>query len=376
MKSLIGRSAALLDRLFTLTHPAKVAAFGYLLYIVAGWLLLSLPFAQRGGTATALDHLFIATSAVSTTGLATISVADSYTWFGQLVILLLIQLGGIGYMTFGSFVALSIRPQLSDSREKIGRTVFALPASFRMDKFIRSVVGFTVVIEVVGAAVLYPALVNAGAADPLWSAIFHSVSAFCTAGFSLYNDSFMSMAGNFWINAILGALAYLGGIGFIVCIDFWRMLRGKSDRITLTSKIILLTSFWIMVAGTLFLFLGEGTLATLPPERRWLAALFQTMTAMTTVGFNTVDIGQFSNASLLLVVILMVIGASPSGTGGGVKSTTLSALYGVMRSSLRGERVVRFWGNPIPDERVWSAMAAFSFYMATLVAGTWLLELT
>ncbi|MBN2023314.1 MAG: hypothetical protein JW809_11045 [Pirellulales bacterium] len=357
-------------------HPAKLALLGYLSYIMMGWLLLCLPFSQRGEGAPCLDHLFTATSAVSTTGLGTVSTSDCYSATGQVIILALIQLGGIGYMTFGSFVVLSRKSPLSETRREVSQTVFSLPKSFRIDKFIRSVVVFTLIIEAAGVAALYAVFQRAGVSAPLWSAIFHSVSSFCTAGFSLYNTSFEGFQGDFWLNVIVSVLSYLGAIGFIVCVDCWRMFTGKIERITLTSKIILWSTVWMTALGTLLLFVGEPSIQSKPADERLLAAFFQTMTSMTTVGFNTVSISQLSKASILVLVILMVIGASPSGTGGGLKSTTFSAILGVMRSAIRGENEVRFWGQTVPLERVWTAVAGLGFYLVMLMIGTYLLELT
>jgi trk system potassium uptake protein TrkH len=357
-------------------RPAKLALTGYAIYVGIGWILLSLPWCQRETGVSALDNLFIATSAVSTTGLVTVSVSDQYTRLGQGVVLLLIQLGGLGYMTLGSFLVLARSASLSATREQVGRTVFALPESFRIDKFIRSVILFTLVIEAAGAVALYFLFAQRGVADAGWSAVFHSVSAFCTAGFGLYNDSFESYRADFWINAVLAALSYLGAIGFIVCVDGWRMLRGKVDRMTLTSKIIISATIWLSVGGTLLIFLTEPSIRDLPVHERWLASSFQAMTAITTVGFNTIPIGGVSRATVLLIVVLMIIGASPSGTGGGVKSTTVSAMLGVMASALRGDREVRFRRRPIPIERLWTAAATLGFYVITLLTGAYLLQLT
>lgn len=362
-------------RTFRELHPSKLVFLGYLYYILVGWVLLCLPFAQKGQGTGALDNLFIATSAVSTTGLTTVSVSDCYSFFGQVVVLCLIQLGGIGYMTLGSFLALAGRQELSGVRTAIGQTVFSLPASFSLAKFIRSVIGFTVAIELVGVVALYPIFRQSGAPVPVWCAIFHSVSAFCTAGFGLYNDSFESFAGHFWVNAILAALSYMGAIGFIVCVDVWRMLTGKSRQTTLTTRIILWATAWMTVIGTLLLFVNEPTIQPMSPDKRLLAAFFQCMTAMTTVGFNTISIGALSKASLLLIVVLMVIGSSPSGTGGGVKVTTITAMLGVMRSAICGEKEVRLWGRTIPYERVTMAFASLGFYLTALVVGAYLLEL-
>ncbi len=376
MATNLGHLLTGIDRAFRRMHPAKVALIGYGCYMGLGWLLLCLPWARHASSGGALDQLFTATSAVSTTGLVTQSVSGDYTFFGQLVILLLIQLGGVGYMTVGSFVILSRKSELSDVRAEVGRLVFSLPASFRFKEFIGQVVLFTLVIEAVGAGALYAVFRQCGVADPAWNAVFHSVSAFCTAGFSLFDTSFEGFAGNFWLNAVIAVLSYLGAIGFIVFADFWRMITGKSDEMTLTSKVILAFTLYLSVGATLLLFVAEPTIRERPLDERLMCAVFQAMTAMTTVGFNTVPIGTFSKATLLLLTVLMVIGASPSGTGGGVKSTTVSAVLGVMRSAIRGEQEVSFWKRPVPLARVWTAVAGLGFYLTTLVVGTYLLELT
>lgn len=175
---------------------------------------------------------------------------------------------------------------------------------------------------------------------------------------------------------MLAAIAFLGAMGFIVCVDVWRMLSGRGRRVTLTTRIIVWTMLWMTSLGTLLFFLTEPSVQSLPAHDRLLASFFQCMTAMTTVGFNTIPLGSLSKASALLIVVLMIIGASPSGTGGGLKCTTLSAIFGVMRSALRGEKEVRFWGHVVPIERVWTACASAGFYLVGLVAGAYLLELT
>ncbi len=369
----------LLNRILFFTGraaPAHAVFFGYLSYVIVGWLLLSLPAARIVERIAPIDNLFIAASAMSTTGLATISVSDNYSLFGQLVILALIQLGGIGYMTFGSFIILSRRPDLPSARAEISRAVFSLPKSFDIFRFIRSVILFTAVIETVGMLLLWWAFSAAGTPNPLYNAFFHSISSFCTAGFSPFNDSFMSFSGNFWINGTIAFLSYLGAVGFIVFVDYWRRFRGKTTQVTLTSKIIVWMTLWTTLIGTALLFLDEPTIRGLAPDKRLLAAFFQCMTAMTTVGFNTIDIGALSKGSILVLTALMIIGASPSGTGGGVKSTSFSAILGVIRSALRGEQHASFWGRAIPLERVWMAIANTALYLMFLTVGVYLLSLT
>ena len=357
-------------------RPAKWVLLGYAWYILIGWVLLCMPFSVKVPGVSPLDHLFTATSAVSTTGLTTVSVSDTYTLIGQLIVLSLIQLGGIGYMTFGSFIILAGKRTLTETRVGVSRAVFSLPESLNLAQFIKGVIVFTFVIELIGALSLYGVFRAAGQADAVWSSVFHSISSFCTAGFSLYNSSFETYKDNFWLHLVVGGLSYIGAIGFIVCLDCWNTVSGRVGAITLTSKIILWTTCSMTVVGTLLIAVGEPSLGDQPLDVRILEAFFQAMTAMTTVGFNTVGIGGLSKATVLVLIVLMVIGSSPSGTGGGLKCTTFSAFLGVMRSAIRGRQEVRFWDRPIPVERVWTAVASVGFYLMALILGTYLLDMT
>lgn len=356
--------------------PVRVVALGYLAYAVIGWILLCLPFAHAGGAVSALDNLFISVSALSTTGLAPVSTGGAYSFLGQLIILVLIQIGGIGYMTFGSFVVLSHSGSISERRKEITKSVFSLPADTHIEHFLRSVILFTAAVEFLGAVALYFAFTSAGTPSPLWSAVFHSVSAFCTAGFSLYDDSMAAFRSNVSVNAIVACLSYLGAIGFIVALDAWRTVTRRSPRMTLTSKVILVSTLWLSVLGTLLFLLGEPSVRGLPLDERLLASGFQVMTALTTVGFNTIPITDLSQASLFLIILLMVIGASPSGTGGGLKTTTFTAVIGVVRSAIKGLDRVYYWGREIPPQRVWVALASLGFYLFFVIVGCYALSLT
>lgn len=360
----------------TSMSPVRLVTFGYLSYILFGWLILCLPWAHRGPHMNSLDNLFITVSAISTTGLTTVDISEHYTLFGQIIILLLIELGGIGYMTFGSFVILSRGRRLSDLREGISMNVFSLPKSFRIDKFVRSVVIFTVFVELVGASALYAIFRLAGVKNPFWNSIFHSVSSFCTAGFSLFKNSMESFSGNFWLNIVIGLLSVTGAVGFIVLVDIWRRVRGKIHHITLTSNIIMRMSLYLLVIGTVLFLFTEPLVRTFTPESRIMTSVFQAMTAMTTVGFNSLPIGSLATSSLLILLFLMIIGASPSGTGGGIKCTSFTALVGIIRSTMRGDTKVRFLGKAIPQRRVQAAMANIGFYLFVLILGIYALTLT
>ena len=360
----------------TSISPVRLVFFGYLSYIIVGWILLCLPFAQRSSDVKSLDNLFIVVSAVSTTGLVTVDISEHYTLFGQIVILLLIELGGMGYMTFGSFVILSRGRSLSEFRQGISKGVFSLPKEFRIDKFIRSVIVFTFTVELIGACALYTIFYHSGVKHPFWNSVFHSVSAFCTAGFSLFKNSMESFSGNFWLNAVIGLLSLTGAVGFIVLVDIWRRITGKIQHITLTSNIILRMSVLLMVIGSILLFFTEPSIKSLQSENRIMSSIFQSMTAMTTVGFNSIPFSSLASPSLVIILFLMIIGASPSGTGGGIKITSFTALVGIIRSTLRGDTRVRFLGRAIPQRRVQAAMANIGFYLFVLILGIYALALT
>ena len=362
---------------FSRLHPVKAVALGYAGYMLVGWVLLCLPVSHESGVeAPAVDHLFTAASAVSTTGLATLTTPTTYSFFGECVILAMIQLGGLGYMTLGSFVMLAGRKPLSDRRREVSATAFVLPEGVKVERFLAQVVAFTVAVEAARAVALFFAFSNAGVEGAGWQAVFHSVSAFCTAGFSLFPDSLVGFRGDFWVNAVVSALSLCGALGFLVLGDLWAVVTGQRERLTLTSRIILASSAAVLLSGWLLLFVGDAGLAELPQEERVMASFFQAMTAMTTVGFNTHPIGALALPSVVLVLVLMVVGASPSGTGGGIKSTTVSAVFAIVRASLAGRDRITSLGRVIPEHRLRTAAATVGAYLAALVVALYLLTLT
>ena len=357
------------------TNPAKLLVVGYAGYMLAGWLLLSLPFAHEG-TVEAIDNFFIAVSAVSTTGLVTVDPGSNYSFFGELIILLLIQVGGVGYMTIGSFAVMATAHKLSPLREKMTRAAFALPKDLKPGHFILTVVIFTLVCEAIGALALYFIFAGAGQDDAIWSAIFHAVSAFCTAGFSLNPNSFEAYSGNVGLNVVISVLSLLGAMGFLVIHDVWRNFTSAAFHLGFTTKVILRITGAFLFIGTLVLFVADPGIAALQPTERLLAAFFQTMTATTTVGFNTVPIGALSMSVLMVLFVLMAVGASPSGTGGGLKTTTFAALLAIMRSTLKQRSRVRFFKRPIAASRLQAAGASAVYFIVLLAVAVFLLGLT
>lgn len=279
-------------------------------------------------------------------------------------------------MTASSFVMLAWTGQLSQFREGIAGTALQLPAGFQLRQFLRLIVTFTAAIEIAGAACLYPAFVAVHAEHPLWQSLFHSVSAFCTAGFGLYSNSLEDFRDHPGVNLIIAALSLCGAIGFIVVQDVWRSLRDRRFQLTYTSKIVLWSTFSILILATMVYGWIEPTSRQLPTSQRWMTAAFQVMTASTTVGFNTTPIGDLAPATVALLLALMVVGASPSGTGGGVKTTTITALWAVAISVLRRREAAEFLGRTVPQLRIRTAVANITFYLITLAVAVFLLALS
>ena len=355
--------------------PAKLLLMGYLSYMLIGWVLLAMPFSQEVPVG-ALDALFIATSAVSTTGLVTVDPGSSFTFFGELVVLLLIQAGGLGYMTIGSFTVLAVQNKMSGLRTHAVRHAFNLPENIRPAQFVKAVIVFTLLVEALGAVFLYFIFAGNGVDDPVWSAIFHSVSAFCTAGFSLFSTSFEAFRSDAALKIVISVLSLLGAMGFLIVVDTWRTLTGQARHLGFTSKVIVRITFWFLVAGTLVIGLADPGIAALPASERWLAAFFQTMTASTTVGFNTYPFSDLAPAVLMVVFFLMIFGASPAGTGGGLKTTAFAALVGLVRSTLKGRNRIRFFKREVPLVKLQAATAGLAFYCTLLFVAMFLLLMT
>ena len=355
--------------------PVRSLFLGYLVYGAIGWALLSLPWMTEAGASVApLDNLFTAFSAMSTTGLATVSTPTSYSFVGELVVLLLIQVGGLGYMTVGSFILMATK-RLPTQRARVAEAGFSLPKNVRVSTFLRRVVIYTLGVEFAGAVLLYLAFSRAGVDGALWQAIFHSVSAFCTAGFSLFPDSLEGFRTDFAVNAIIAALSLAGAIGFLVVHDAVNAATDPNHRITLTTRVILTTTFWVIAAGTAVMFLAEPAFFGMTAEARLMTSFFQAMTALTTVGFNTYPIGSLAAPMVFGMLLLMILGASPAGTGGGLKSTSVSTALAAAGSALRGQDHISFRGCEIPQHRIMNAYAALVFYVGTLALGCFLLLL-
>lgn len=333
------------DKLFS---PYWLPVWFFAGAILAGATLLYLDASHPGGSLSFVDALFTATSAMCVTGLAVVDTGSYFSTFGLDVILTLIQAGGLGIMTFTTLIIHLLGQHVSlNDRIAVGQSLLRDP-SFSLPKFLFRVVVWTVALEGLGALALWTM-------DPVgfspYSAIFHSISAFCNAGFSLYPDSLTRWAGHGGINAVFIVLITAGGLGFFVLNEcgsvLWTALFSRNGRrapvrLSWHSIIVLQTSLFLVVAGTVVIFFAEGAAgnATYGFWQHFWTSLFQSVTSRT-AGFNTVDIGAMTNVSLAFMMLLMLVGGSPGSCAGGIKTTTFRALCGFVWAQFRGWRQVR-----------------------------------
>ncbi|SKA84486.1 trk system potassium uptake protein TrkH [Paucidesulfovibrio gracilis DSM 16080] len=363
-----------------LFSPFWLPIWSFLGAISLGGAILHFDFAQQPGNAPLswLDALFTSTSAVCVTGLVVVDTGTSFSFAGQGILLCLIQLGGLGVMTYSSliFFLLGRRVSLAD-RTAVGKTLLHDP-SFSLRRFILLVVLGTLALEAMGASALF--LLDTQGFS-VWSAVFHSVSAFCNAGFSLEADSLTSWRGNLPVNLVFIFLITVGGLGFFVIHDCVRVLRGRwsprpeslRPRLTWHSRMVLSTSLFLVLAGTVAIFFAEmlGGVWEASWSEIGLAALFQSVSCRT-AGFNSLEVGNMTNVSLLVMIGLMFVGGSPGSCAGGVKTTTARVMWAFLKAQFRGGQQVkvgRFAVDRLTMGRAFTlvAVAAMLICTATLV---------
>lgn len=357
-----------------LTAPQLFAGSFLVLAILGTLGLRLLPGLYTGEPLGWLDALFTAVSAVCVTGLIVVDTATYFTPTGQAFLLLLVQLGGLGIVTFTSLIIIALGRRLSLRHESAtgGATEVAPHVDSR--RLTRDVVLFTLAIEAVGAALLYVLWIpRFGWADALWPAVFHSVSAFCNAGFSTFSDSLIGFQGSAGTLLVAGALVVAGGIGFLTLEELYLVRaaqrEGRRFRISLHSRIVLATTAILLAGGWLLFALFEWriTLAGLPWWDRAANALFLSVSPRT-AGFNNVDYLQATDATNFLTIILMFIGGSPGSIAGGMKTTTFALVALLAWSRFRGREVVSLWGRSVPEETIQRAvgLAVVAFSVVTV----------
>lgn len=349
-------------------RPAQALVGGFVLTILTGTVLLMIPAASAAGVRTTfVDALFTATSATCVTGLSVCNISARFTVFGQIVILGLIQLGGLGIMT----AAVSLVLLMGRSMNVKGQVALqgaldneSLAGARRLTLFI---LGMTFCFELAGAAVLTASWRSqfADLSSALYHATFHSISAFCNAGFSTFGDNLTPFREDVTTNVTIALLIVAGGLGFTVIRDLAATLRGRlkktgGRRLRVQTRIVLRVSLLLIVLGAAGIYALDrgGELTSLSPRGKILAAVFQSVSART-AGFNTCNIGFLSAPSLFMLMILMFIGASPGSTGGGIKTTTAAVLWTVVLSRLRRREEAEICRRTIPLDVVLKAVSVF-----------------
>ncbi len=339
--------------------PARTICLGFLAVISLGTLLLCLPIAHaHGGWGNPLVALFTATSAVCVTGLSVVDISSYYSFWGQLCIIALVQVGGLGYMTSTTVLLLLVGRRFS-LRDRITlQQSLDLPAIAGGPQLVRSMIAMTLLFELTGAFALLPTFIHDfGGLQGVWLAIFHSISAFNNAGFSLFPDNLIRYHNSLIVNGVVAVLIIFGGIGYQVIMEMYLWLRDRCLRSrtfyvpSLHFRVVTTTTLTLLIAGFLALLFTEirndATLARMPLPTSLLGIFFQSVTTRT-AGFNTIDIGQMTIASLFVMIVLMFIGASPGGTGGGIKTTTARVLFSCTETALRSREEVVCYQREIP----------------------------
>ncbi len=360
--------------------PTQFLVLGFAFVIMIGTLLLSFPSASAEGISIgAVNALFTATSAVCVTGLAVVETGTEFSLFGQIVILVLIQVGGLGFMTMATMIFLLLGKRIT-LRERLimqeALNQFTIEGIVRLTK---NIIIVTFMIEAAGALLLSIRFIPLfGWGQGIYYSIFHAVSAFCNAGFDLmgHYSSFTAFTGDIIINIALMSLIVIGGLGFSVILDVYSHRNFR--KWSLHTKVVVVVSGFLIVAGFLFFLIVEfnnpETLGLYPLPVRFLGALFQSVTTRT-AGFNTIDTGGLFNASKFMVIILMFIGASPASTGGGIKTTTATMILLMAYTVIRGKEENEIFHRHIPTAITNRALAIALISLSALIAVTMTLSL-
>ncbi len=359
--------------------PAQILSLGYLFIILLGAILLMLPISTVDGQGmNPLDSLFTATSATAVTGLIVENTSSFFTVFGQVVILCLIQIGGLGLMTMSTLIALLLGKKIT-LRERLviqqDLDQFQLSGIIRIVRYILAV---TFIIEGSGALLLFVRLVkDMSIGKAIYYAIFHSVSAFNNAGFDIFGNSLENFTGDIMTNLVITSLIILGGIGFAVIAEVYS--GNKFKRFSLQTKLVLSVTGLLILIGTVISFILEysnpATIGNLSLGNKVLASFFLAVTPRT-AGFNTVPTGALNSSTLFFTIILMFIGASPGSTGGGVKTTTFGALGAVLYAKATGRDDIEIYKRRLGNDVIYNAVSIILISLMLIVAVTMFLTIT
>ena len=366
-------------------QPAQIMVLGFALIILFGAILLNLPIASKNGESVGfLNALFTATSTVCVTGLVVVDTGTHWTTFGHVIIIVLIQIGGLGFMTIATLFALIAKRKINLKERLVMQESLNQFDLSGLVKLTRHVLLITFFIEGLGALILATEFIpRLGFGKGIWYSVFHSISAFCNAGFDLMGEvtgPYSSLTGyvnNFTVSATIGILILLGGLGFPVILDFIKVK--KYNKLAIHSKIVINTTLIVTIVSTLLIcvveFGNSNTIKPLSITGKILASFFQSVTART-AGFNTIDLSLMSEAGILLMIILMFIGASPASTGGGVKTSTLATVFLYIKASIVGKSDVEIYGRRLEQAIVRKSMGIVFIASVMVILGTLAMSIT
>ncbi len=368
--------------------PAQFILMGFALVIFVGSLILTLPICSADGTITPyIDALFTATTSVCVTGLVTVSTAYHWSVFGQFVILLLIQFGGLGVVAVLVMIMQALGKKIGMKNRILIQQSYGLDTIQGAVRFLRRIIKGVLLVEFLGFLCYLPVLVKEFGPSGIWKALFLSISAFCNAGMDLLGDnSLANYVGNYWMNFVTILLIVLGGLGFIVWWEILDVLKNRFfkkkplgqlvRRMSLHAKIVLMMTFVLLAVGTVFVLLFEynnpETLGPLSFPQKLMAAFFQSVTTRT-AGFLTVSQTGLTDASSLCCMLLMFIGGSPAGTAGGIKTVTIAIILFAILAEAKGSNEIVVYNRTIASDYVRKALTIFTYSFAIWIVLTMIL---
>lgn len=344
----------------------QIIIFGFISVIMIGTILLMLPFSSRAGVVTSFeDSLFTAVSAVCVTGLVVVDTASYWSFFGQAVIIVLIQIGGLGVITVASLMTMLAGRKIGLMQRQTMQNAISAPQVGGIVKLTRFIIKISFLVELMGAVLLMPVFVPEYGLKGVWMSVFHSVSAFCNAGFDLMGDksgkfsSLTSFSGNIYLGIVIALLIIVGGIGFITWQDLGEK-KASFKEYRMQTKVILVTTAILVIVPTVIFYFTE--FSGLPAGERFITSFFQAVTPRT-AGFNTADLTKMTDVGQGMIMVLMLIGGSPGSTAGGMKTTTVAILYANTIAVFGNKSSANIFGRRIEDDVVKSASTILFMYV-------------
>ena len=356
-------------------NPPLFVCLSFFALIILGAILLNLPIASADGNSIGfINALFTSTSASCVTGLIVANTATQWTVFGKIIIITLIQIGGLGTMVFLSLIAMVLNRRIGISERRIIKEQTSADTSKGIVKLVIYIIKFSLTVELIGAILLATKFIpDFGLKKGILFSLFHAVSAFCNAGFDIIGNSIVDYVDDITVNLVIAFLIIFGGLGFTVFIDIYK--KRKFKNLTLHSKVVISISAILILLGTFSYFLIEnksGAMESLTLKGKILASFFMSVSART-AGFNSIDIAKMQESSVIVTIILMFIGASPASTGGGIKTTTFGVLLFSTISVLRGNDETEIFHKTISRDALLKSLCIFSLGSAIVVfASLWI----